>query len=152
MFPRSVQLVNFLYYSVGALKQFCLKTFFAIDELWILQIIKSFQLPLKWCFEDPSGLIIFFITLCVWRSNLADSNWIQSMNFELKKNKNKRFQPPFRGCSRGRCSLLIFYIPWVHWSNSAETFFLQSTNFEFYKKLKAFNSPLSDVSKIQVGW
>ena len=45
MFLRSVQLGNFVYYSVGALKQFCWKTFFAIDELYILKKIKSFHPP-----------------------------------------------------------------------------------------------------------
>ena len=43
MFLRSVQLGNFLNRSLGALKHLYRTTFYAIDELWILQKLNNFD-------------------------------------------------------------------------------------------------------------
>ena len=143
---------HFLYHSVGALKQFYWKTFFVNDELWILQKTKRFQLPLKECFGDPRRLIIFLL-LCVyrgviWRNKIVYNQWTVN-----KKKNNNRFQPLFWGMFLRSVKLLNYLYYFVGaLKKFSRNLFFQSANFEFYKKSKAFNSPLMNVSKIQGSW
>ena len=115
---------------------------YIIDELWIKKnhfVFTSFcrcieAILMKNFFFNRRTCVLFVYREVICRNKIVYNWWTLD---EKKKN-----QPLFRGCFLERCSLSIFYIiVWVHWSNSAEKLFLQSTNFEFYKKLNAFNPP-----------
>ena len=63
MFLRSVQLDNFLYHSLGAVKKLSQQKFLGIDQLWILQEIKRFHPLFRGCSSGRCSLDIFYIII-----------------------------------------------------------------------------------------
>ena len=151
MFLRSVWLGNFLYDSLGALKQWRQKTFLSIGESSILENLNDFNPPLGDVPQVGSAWQ-FFLSFPGCIQAIVPKKFFGNQR-TLNFGEIKQFHPLFRGCSSGRISFAIFYIiPWVHSSNCAEKLFWESTNLEFCKKLNDFIPSLGDVPQVGAAW